>query len=63
MHLIVAAHTCAVTDADEREDDTVVAYHHVILDIDEREYLTVVADSRLWTYLGSWGNIVHYIHN
>ena len=44
MHLVALAHACAAADADEGEDDAVVAYLHVVLNINEGEYLTVVAD-------------------
>ena len=44
VHLVALAHACAATDADEGEDDAVVAYLHVVLNVNEGEYLTVVAD-------------------
>ena len=54
MHLVVTAHACTAEDADEGEDDAVVANLYVILDVDEREYLAVVADACLGAYLGFW---------
>ena len=44
VHLVALAHACAATDADEGEDDAVVAYLHVVLNVNEGVYLTVVAD-------------------
>lgn len=53
MNLVVGAHSGAIEDADEGEDDTSVTYLYVVFNIDEREYLTVVADFRLGRYLSS----------
>ena len=59
VHLVVAAHAGAVEDADEGEDDAVVADDHVVLDVDEREYLAVVADAGLGADFGSWTYFAH----
>ena len=52
VNLVVSAHSCSVKDADEGEDDAVVANHHVVFDIYEGEYLAIVADSGLWADFG-----------
>ena len=56
MDLIILSYTRPVADADEGEDDTIVADHHIVLDIHEGEYLTVITDFCLWAYLGFRGN-------
>jgi hypothetical protein len=52
VYLVVVTHARAVADADEGEDDAVVANHHVAFDIGEGEYLTVFADFRSGVDLG-----------
>ena len=54
MDLIILSYTRPVADADEGEDDTIVADHHIVLDIHEGEYLTVIAYFRLWRDFGLW---------
>jgi hypothetical protein len=48
----MGTHAGTVEDADEGEDDAVVAYLHVVLDIDEGEYLAVVANAGLGADVG-----------
>jgi hypothetical protein len=52
VNLILITHTGTITNADEGEDDTVVANHHITLDIHKGEYLTIIADLRSGIYLG-----------
>ena len=52
VDLVVVADAGAAADADEGEDDTVVANLHIVLDIHKGEYLTVVADFRIGADLG-----------
>ena len=54
MNLVVSAHARSVEDADEGEDDAVVANLHIVLDIDEGEDLAIVAYFRPGADFGSW---------
>ncbi len=59
VNLVMAAHTGAVEDADEGEDDASLANLHVAFDIDEGENLAVVAYFRPGVDFGFLTNITH----
>lgn len=61
VDLIVLADLRPVENTDERKDDGVVTYLHVVLYEDEGEYLNVVADLRLWRYHGFITDVVHSV--
>ena len=52
VYLVVVAHTCAVEDGHEGEDDAVVADFHVVFDIDKGENLASFANASLGRNLG-----------